>query len=108
MKAILKNKKGDVPVMVLVIGVLAICGLAIMSFSINIGNARSTFSGVSIVEKASFEIEKYNFYNLDEIDPNVDDVKTFFDIKRDKEREKYFIDVSDFWGEVSVRYYLEK
>jgi len=60
----LKNKRGDIPVMILVFGVFAICGLAILSFIIF---DTKTFKGdgelsVGVLEELNSNIEKFYFY----------------------------------------------
>lgn len=54
----MKNKRGDIPVTILVIGVLAICGLAMFSFFQNINQTQDSLDDVELVEKANIEIEK--------------------------------------------------
>lgn len=58
----MKNKKADIPVTILVIGVLAICVLAILSFFISNKSVNSSFSAVDAVEGASIIKEKISFY----------------------------------------------
>lgn len=55
------NKRGDVPTVVLVIGVFGICSLAMLSFfSANVG-VMDSFSGVSVMEKINIMIEEAEF-----------------------------------------------
>lgn len=97
----IRNKRGDIPVMVLVLGVVAICGLVILSFAINRGGTREDLNSVSMVVNAGFEMEKYNFYQLPEIDDR--NFKDYFvngtDVKGD------FIWVGSLSGEVYVKCY---
>jgi len=60
----MKNKRGDIPVMILVFGVFAICGLAILSFIIYGGKV---FDGkaelsVGVLEELNSDVEKFYFY----------------------------------------------
>lgn len=57
-----KNKKANIPIMILVIGVFAICILAIISFSISVSKSRDSFRGIDLVEQTNSKIEKYYFY----------------------------------------------
>ena len=64
----MKNKKGDVPVILLVLGVLAICGLAILSFIISETNIfdkvsdEASQSELGIFEDIYSAAEKVYFY----------------------------------------------
>ena len=53
-----KNKKGDIPTTLLVIGVIALCGLAIFIFVNSLNKAKDSFDYIDEVEKATTEIEK--------------------------------------------------
>lgn len=57
-----KNKKGDVPVMILVIGIFALCALAILSFYFVKFKALKSFEGYIAVEKVNSLAEEYEFY----------------------------------------------
>ena len=69
-----KNKKGDVPIILLVLGVLAICGLAILSFLVSgTGILKSSVNpGLSVFEDIYAVEEKVYFYkniNYDGLSP---------------------------------------
>ncbi|MEK6741716.1 MAG: hypothetical protein AABX68_00850 [Nanoarchaeota archaeon] len=57
------NKRGDVPVVILVIGVLAVCLLAILSFYISNKATKNNFNSIDLPEKVAIEKEKISFYN---------------------------------------------
>jgi uncharacterized ion transporter superfamily protein YfcC len=59
-----KNRRANIPIVVLVIGVVAICGLAIFSFIISAGKFSPEKSkiGVEIIGKINSDIEKFYFY----------------------------------------------
>ena len=59
----IKNKKANVSIMILVLGVVAICGLAILSFLIseNLSSFHDN-SGVGVIEKINSDVEKFYFY----------------------------------------------
>ena len=55
------NKKADVPVTILVIGVFALCTLAIFSFFVSSFKSQDSFKGVEVVEEANSLLEEYKF-----------------------------------------------
>ena len=57
------NKKGDIPVTILVIGVFIVCTLALLSFFVSMNVIKKSFVGISLVEKANSQIEKNNLDN---------------------------------------------
>lgn len=72
------NKKGDVPVTILVIGVFVVCGIAIGSFVYAGILMNKSFQGIDSIENANIEIEKNNLnYYYDQIN------KTKFSINAD-------------------------
>lgn len=54
----MKNRRGDIPITILVIGVFAICTLALFSFLIHNINLRSSYVGIDKIEEANIYIEK--------------------------------------------------
>jgi len=111
-KLIPNNKRGDIPIVVLVIGVIAICVLAIVSFSVVVFTLDNSFYGVSSMEKMSSLIEKYSFYkNLGMSDEEINVLDSSVDIKTGSKGESY-IYVEEFalrkLSDVvfSVKYYL--
>ncbi len=56
------NKKANIPVTILVIGVLAVCGLAILSFYLNGSRIVKDISDISVIETVKLEKEKFDFY----------------------------------------------
>jgi hypothetical protein len=59
-KKIRENKKGDIPVTVLVLGIFVVCVLAILSFVHSDIQIKNNFSGIKVMEKANIEIERGN------------------------------------------------
>jgi len=57
------NKRGDIPVTILVLLVIVIYGLAIYSFSMSIGPIRNSFVGIGLVEKLNSQVEERVFNN---------------------------------------------
>jgi hypothetical protein len=58
----MENKRGDIPVTILVIGVVVLCFLAIISFYIYDGSAKKSFEVVEVVEQIKLQKEKIEFY----------------------------------------------
>ena len=56
-----KNRRANIPITILVVGVLLICGLALLSFSFAIGEVNE-LSAVSVLEKIKIKKEKIEFY----------------------------------------------
>jgi len=53
------NRKGDLPITILVIGVLAVCVLALMSFALNdLKDRERTFIGLEKVQEVNINAEK--------------------------------------------------
>jgi len=100
MNKLLKNKRGDIPVMILVIGVFAICTLAIISFSF-VGNktTKGFYESIESMEEMNSLIQKYYFY--EEIDEENRD--KFLNVK-----EGYIEVIKEIDGEkiIEIRYPL--
>jgi|SRR3989344_7692007 len=62
MNSILKNKRGDIPASILVLGTLAICFLALMSFFVSKTLVVNSFEGPRLSEEFNSKINEYNFY----------------------------------------------
>jgi len=64
----MKNRRADIPITILVLGVVAICGLAILSFIVNeslIGNMKELGGdalGLEVFERLHSALEKNAFY----------------------------------------------
>ena len=58
----IKNKKADAPVTILVLGVVVICILAIVSFYFSYQNVKKGFRSLDVVEEAVLVKEKLGFY----------------------------------------------
>ncbi len=58
----IKNKKADIPITILVIMVVAICVLAILSFSGSETKVQSNYLGVELIEEINADVEKFYFY----------------------------------------------
>ncbi len=59
----IQNKKADVPVMILVLGVIAICALAIGSFIVaELKGTKGDLLGIELIEGIHSDIDKFYFY----------------------------------------------
>lgn len=66
--SLVKNRRGDVPITILVIGVFAVCTMALLSFSLSVGKLNKSFSNLETLEKANIQIEQNpGVYYYDEI-----------------------------------------
>tara|TARA_Y100000296_G_scaffold10775_1_gene12473 strand:+ start:68 stop:451 length:384 start_codon:yes stop_codon:yes gene_type:complete len=61
------NKKADISITILVIGVVAACGLAIFSFYSSGISMKSDFFGLEIIEKINSISEEIEFYENSDI-----------------------------------------
>lgn len=95
------NKKGDVPITVLVLGVFVICSLALLSFYASSFNVGKSFEGVDLTEKMNSKINEYNFYKSQGLSD--DQIKEIL-IEEDFEFEGGFFEIETvdeawLWGE---------
>lgn len=56
------NKKADIPIIILVLGVFVICALAITSFMIFKVEGFRDSLGIELFQEINTDIEKFNFY----------------------------------------------
>lgn len=111
---IIKNCKGEIPIFVLVIGVVAICVLAIASFSISIFQVSKNFIGVDKMSSMNLFIEQYNFYkNLRKNHGEIENLFAEGIIKFDEKGNRYLylkrVKAISLTGDdilFSVKYYL--
>ena len=98
----IKNKHGDIPVTILVIGVLAICAMAIFSFYFSDRGVKNDFIVIEAVEKASILKEKISFY--ENISMSEEEIKELFNIQDDSQTQQMYFNVTQ--GSLLVRYNL--
>jgi len=58
----IKNKRGDISITILVIGVFAVCVLAIVSFFISKSSAQGNFIAPAVFENVSSQVESFYIY----------------------------------------------
>ena len=94
------NKKGSIPIVLLVIGVFAVCCFALFTFLMADFNANTSFVGVNVMKNLTQNIEEYNSYkNVKNISEsklslmfnlkNIDGKKCFYYEERDKKAFSY-------------------
>jgi hypothetical protein len=105
LKNLLKNKRGDIPITIFVIGVLAICILAIFSFYSSSKSVKDDFSSLSAIEKVLITKEKISFYN-ESLEFTQEQMKEIFGIKDDLDFQVKYITAEE--GPLLVRYNLPK
>ena len=97
------NKRGDIPVTILVLGVLAICLFAIFSFYTSDGNVKEDFQVVGAVEEASLVRERIELHrNLGFEEAEIKEIfgiekeggRDFITIQKDKINVSYILPVS--------------
>lgn len=108
MKNRYKNKRGDIPVTILVLGVFAICLLAIFSFYLADRHVRNDFSSIGIIEKAKILRDKVVFYSDEKIGMDEAEIKQLFNqtegVEISSDREGKYIYLES--GGVSVKYLI--
>jgi hypothetical protein len=57
-----KNRRGDIPITILVVGTIAVCIYALFSFSFTSIKIRNSFAGLGSMEELSSQIEENSFY----------------------------------------------
>lgn len=106
-KFLIKNRKGDIPITILVVGIVGICTLAIYSFYFSIRGVGNDFMVLDVLEKASILKEKISFYEhvglgLEEI-KDILEIEGVIKIEEDEQGRIYLLIEHD---RVWVRYNL--
>jgi hypothetical protein len=96
----IKNRRGDIPVTILVIGIVGICALAIISFYISDKNVRGGFEALELIEEIGLEAEKIMFYNNTGL--SQEKISEIIEIKSDGQGRYLLIEQNKVW----VRYNL--
>ena len=58
------DKRGDLPVTILIIGVFVVCTLALFSFIYSSYLINKSFVGVEVIENANIQIETHNLQHF--------------------------------------------
>ncbi len=92
----MKGKKGDVPITILVLGVFVVCSLALLSFYLSNLKMGEAFQGIDSVEKMNLKINEYNFYkNYGKKSFSDEEVKTIL------EEEDFYFNVEQSFFEIN-------
>jgi len=97
------NKRGDIPITILVIGILAICTLAIFSFYFSDRSVKSSLNSVGVIEKVLVAKEKISLYNKS-LEFTQEEIEEIFRVQEDIQG-RY---ITAKQGSLSVRYNLPK
>ena len=103
----LKNRKGDVSITILVIGVFVVCSLALFSFYLSGVNGKETSLRVNIVEKIISLSEEVKFYKNPEINKNPEEMMDIFDMDSN-ENPAFTGSVSGGIYQINGTYYEKK
>lgn len=102
MKHIINNKRGDIPITILVMGVIVICMLAIVSFYISDIKVKNSFASVGIIGQAALLKEKAGFY--ENVGLNRNTIDSLVGIKTETLAGKQISYIELEQGKISVRY----
>ena len=56
------NRRGDLAITLLVVGVFAVCALALLVFIFSLVSTQQSFVGVDLVDTLNADLERYAFY----------------------------------------------
>lgn len=111
----IKNKRGDIPVTILVLGTFAICALALLSFYASSVSIGKSFVGIDLMEKMDSKINEYNFYKSKGFsDERIEEI---FSVEENFYFEEDYFEINktskkSFWSDeeflFSSRYFLPK
>ena len=101
MKNMMENRKGDVPIAILIVGILGICALALLSFFFSSFKLGEAFTELHGMETLNVKINEYGFYK----DKGVPEATIERVLNVSGGDEKY-LDVRE--EDLYVRYYIPK
>lgn len=96
------SKRGNIPITILVLGVLLVCGLAIFSFYSAKDAFNKGFSDISVIEEVKLEKEKMDFYR-DSLGFDESQINDLFNIGYSDKSGNY---LGKNKGGLNVTYYL--
>jgi hypothetical protein len=102
----IKYKQGDITIMILVIGVFAVCSLALLSFYYSDIKVKNSFVGIELMENINVEIEKYYFYKNLGIED--EEIKEIMNIIEDGEGKYLFEEKKEKYWEFSFDWRKER
>lgn len=87
----MRNKKGDIPTVILVIGVFAVCTVGIITFFIADFHTANSFVGVQVMQKFNAQVEEYTFYLNQGISPTK--LQNKFNITKIDGKEYFYMEI---------------
>ena len=85
-----KNKQGDVPITILVIGVFAVCSLALLTFFISDFKTSNSFVGIDVMEKMNTQIDEYGYYQLKGV--SIEKIQTYYRLIEEDGKKYIYLD----------------
>ena len=101
----IREKRGDVTVLILVLGVFAIVALALLSFASSALKSKESISGFEFVEEANSRVDEYFFYNQVGVPRN--QIIDMLELERDSEGLYVNIRGEVRGKKISIIYYLD-
>lgn len=98
-----KSKKGDIPITILVIGIIAICVMAIGSFAIFDSKTKSDLNSAGVVEKAAVNLDKILLYENLGFDQA--EVETLLNVQTEPGTNRKYLEFEQ--SNIKVIYYLK-
>jgi hypothetical protein len=99
----MKNKRADIPVTILVLGVIAVCGLAVLSFIVSEKiTVKPDKLGVEIFEKLYSGTDKFEFYKNVGISPEEAAANSGFKLGNDG---KLIVENYNSGGQIVIKKY---
>lgn len=92
------SRRGQVPIVIFVVGVVAVCILALFSFLNSSSRVGDSFVGIHVTKDLNAQIEAYRFYQSVGEDPAL-----YLDIRSDRDGGRYLF---SYRNGVLVKYYL--
>lgn len=100
MKFLTKNKRGDIPITILVLGILAVLGLTIFSFQLSDSVIKEDLDNTDLVERAVVLKERMDLY--ENVGLSHDKIQELFDLRSDGIGDYIFLSQD----KIEIKYYL--
>ena len=96
----INSKKGDLPVTLLVMGIFALCGFALLTFFVSDFKTSNAFVGVSVLQKINSQADAYLFYKIQKV--SQDKLFKYFNetLEKDQGRLYFHEEKYDYAGNV--------
>lgn len=87
----MKNKRGDIPITILVIGVFLVCSLALLSFYLSGINEQKTATRLEMMREVNSLTDEIKFYRNPDINKNPEALMDAFNKKNSNDNPSYSI-----------------